>query len=361
MHPQEIRRLGPRHVACCGCWPSSGLLVERVLYCEHGNQFDPANTIKEYEDPLDTPLGDHIVTDRIRQIVPEGRITRSFDLRDVNKVYPLVTIPEWVVGRFFYDLLGRVVTYLLLPLIIGYATYWVVEYLLTLAQGLTALVLLGELSYVSRAAGAVRGDRHGREPTCDRVRPLLPGNPRDGGTRGLFLVTEISRPSVGHPVASDSGARDPRSADDRPAATYAPLPLGTGHRRLRLGAHSRPFALRDPTRGQGRRDHRELRLLAKETATDPRALQGAARFRVEVRADPREGLPRRLRRPRGALGTSETCARASANCGANLDPRSTACATRRGRRAASECLERSARSGVEAHPRYRLELALANS
>jgi UDP-2,3-diacylglucosamine pyrophosphatase LpxH len=107
---------------------------ERVLYCEHGNQFDPANIIKDYEDPLDTPLGDHIVTDLIRQIVPEGRITRSFDLRDVNKVYPLATIPEWVVGRFFYDLLGRVVTYLLLPLVVGYATYWVVEYLLTLAR-----------------------------------------------------------------------------------------------------------------------------------------------------------------------------------------------------------------------------------
>jgi hypothetical protein len=108
--------------------------LERVLYCEHGNQFDPANTIKDYKDPLDTPLGDHIVTDLIRQIVPEGRVTRSFDLRDVNKVYALATIPEWVVGRFFYDLLGRVVAYLLLPLIIGYATYWVVEYLLTLAR-----------------------------------------------------------------------------------------------------------------------------------------------------------------------------------------------------------------------------------
>jgi UDP-2,3-diacylglucosamine pyrophosphatase LpxH len=106
----------------------------RVIYCEHGNQFDPANTIRDYEDPLDTPLGDHIVTDLTRGIVAAGRITRSLDLRDLNKVYPLVTIPEWVVGRFFYDLLGRVVTYLLLPLIVGYAAYWIVEYLLTVAR-----------------------------------------------------------------------------------------------------------------------------------------------------------------------------------------------------------------------------------
>ena len=40
-------------------------LIE-IVYCEHGNQFDPANIIKDYEDPLDTPLGDHIVTDLIR-------------------------------------------------------------------------------------------------------------------------------------------------------------------------------------------------------------------------------------------------------------------------------------------------------
>ena len=103
---------------------------ERVLYCEHGNQFDPANIIKDYEDPLDTPLGDHIVTDLTRGLVSAGHITRNLDLRDLNKVYPLVTIPEWVMGRFFYDLLGRVVTYLLLPLLVGYTVYWAVEYLL---------------------------------------------------------------------------------------------------------------------------------------------------------------------------------------------------------------------------------------
>ena len=107
---------------------------ERVVYCEHGNQFDPANTKRDYEDPLDTPLGDHIVTDLTRGMVAAGRITRSLDLRDLNKVYPLVTIPQWVVGRFFYDLLGRAVTFLLLPLLVGYAAYRVVAYLLTLAH-----------------------------------------------------------------------------------------------------------------------------------------------------------------------------------------------------------------------------------
>lgn len=106
---------------------------ERIIYCEHGNAFDPANAITDYDDPLDTPLGEHIVTDVVRRIVTAGRITRDLDLRDIGRVFPLVTIPEWIAGRVFYDLLGRAVAYLFAPLIVGYAAYRVVAYLLALA------------------------------------------------------------------------------------------------------------------------------------------------------------------------------------------------------------------------------------
>ena len=44
----------------------------RVIYCEHGNQFDPANTVEDYHDPLDTPLGHHVVMDFTRRIAPSG-------------------------------------------------------------------------------------------------------------------------------------------------------------------------------------------------------------------------------------------------------------------------------------------------
>lgn len=101
---------------------------DRLVYCEHGNQFDPANTIRDYDDPLDTPFGDHIVTDVVRRISPVGRIGRDLDLKDVGMVYPLTTIPGWVAGRVFYDLLGRVAKYLLLPLLFGYALYRIVAY-----------------------------------------------------------------------------------------------------------------------------------------------------------------------------------------------------------------------------------------
>lgn len=107
---------------------------ERVIYCEHGNQFDPANVITDYSDPLDTPLGDHIVTDLTRRIAPAGRVSRSFDLRDIGRVYPLVTVPDWIAGRIFYDLLGRIATRLLLPLLVGYTAYRIVAYALATAN-----------------------------------------------------------------------------------------------------------------------------------------------------------------------------------------------------------------------------------
>ena len=108
---------------------------ERLIYCEHGNEFDPANAKTDYSDPLDTPLGDHIVADAVRRIGPRGRVTNTFDLRDVSRVFPLVTIPDWLIGRIFYTVISRVTTYLLLPLLLGYLAYRFVALLLAGRQG----------------------------------------------------------------------------------------------------------------------------------------------------------------------------------------------------------------------------------
>ena len=60
---------------------------DRIVYCEHGNQFDPANTFRDYADPLDTPLGDHVVTDLMPRL-PGGRtLTPSLHLREVDRIF----------------------------------------------------------------------------------------------------------------------------------------------------------------------------------------------------------------------------------------------------------------------------------
>jgi UDP-2,3-diacylglucosamine pyrophosphatase LpxH len=107
----------------------------RVIYCEHGNQLDAANTVEDYQDPLDTPLGHHVVMDFTRRVAPFGRITGGLDLSEIKMVYPLVAIPRWIAARYLYDFAGKVVAYLLLPLLAAYLVYRLAAYFLALGGG----------------------------------------------------------------------------------------------------------------------------------------------------------------------------------------------------------------------------------
>src|SRR3712207_720553 len=113
----------------------------RVIYCEHGNQLDPANTIEDYHDRLDTPLGHHVVMDFTRRVVPIGVVSGGLDLSEIKMVYPLVAIPRWISSRYFYDFASKVVTYLLLPLLVAYAVYRLLAYFLTVTRGDPATTL----------------------------------------------------------------------------------------------------------------------------------------------------------------------------------------------------------------------------
>ncbi len=104
----------------------------KVVYCEHGNQFDPENTVEDYDDPLDTPLGHHVVTDFTRRVAPYGKVSWGLDLSEVKMVYPLVAIPQWIAGRYFYRLLEKIAAYLLLPLLVAYLVYRTLAYTLTI-------------------------------------------------------------------------------------------------------------------------------------------------------------------------------------------------------------------------------------
>src|SRR5919112_1088084 len=71
-----------------------------VVYCEHGNQFDPENSVGDYHDPLDTPLGHHVVMDGTRRIAPYGEISPGMDLSEIKMVYPLVAIAIYKVVAY---------------------------------------------------------------------------------------------------------------------------------------------------------------------------------------------------------------------------------------------------------------------
>ncbi|BBL78775.1 hypothetical protein RxyAA322_06290 [Rubrobacter xylanophilus] len=107
----------------------------RVVYCEHGNQLDPANAVGDYGDRLDTPLGHHVVTDFTRRLAPIGEVPGGLDLSEIKMVYPLVAIPRWVLSRFFYALLSKGGLYLLLPLLVAYAVYRSAAYVVSVSRG----------------------------------------------------------------------------------------------------------------------------------------------------------------------------------------------------------------------------------
>ncbi len=115
----------------------------RVVYCEHGNQFDPENSVGDYHDPLDTPVGHHVVMDGTRRIAPYGEISPGLDLSEIKMVYPLVAIPAWVASRYFYNFAGKVVSYLFVPMLVAYAVYKVVAYLISRATDGKASLLFG--------------------------------------------------------------------------------------------------------------------------------------------------------------------------------------------------------------------------
>jgi UDP-2,3-diacylglucosamine pyrophosphatase LpxH len=169
--------------------------LDRVVYCEHGNQFDPANTFRDYADPLDTPLGDHVVTDLMPRL-PGGRtLTPTLHLREVDRVFPLAKIPEWIAGRLFYDLVTQAVRWLVLPLIVAYAGYWLIKYalggvegglldvivdlgyelgVLLVVFGVFVLILRGMANQAIRGtATRLGGDDADRDPAVDKIRRRL--------------------------------------------------------------------------------------------------------------------------------------------------------------------------------------------
>jgi UDP-2,3-diacylglucosamine pyrophosphatase LpxH len=135
----ELERRGLVHEFALSYTASFESDAGRVVYCEHGNQFDPTNAFRDYDNPLDTPLGDHVVTDLLPR-VPTGWESEGGNLRDVDRVFPLAGITQWLAGRLYYVTAARIVLWLLLPLLILYAAHALVQ------GGGTADVLV-ELGY----------------------------------------------------------------------------------------------------------------------------------------------------------------------------------------------------------------------
>jgi Calcineurin-like phosphoesterase len=130
-------------------------LPDQLIYCEHGNQFDPANTITDYANPLDTPVGAHVLAEMIRPIGSWAGAIGGVDLREVRFVFPLAAHPgpaEWLAGRIFYRFFGQLLRWLLAVLallVVASLGYGGLAVLLGRPGGGLRVLgsLLGELAY----------------------------------------------------------------------------------------------------------------------------------------------------------------------------------------------------------------------
>jgi lysyl-tRNA synthetase class 2 len=107
-----MRRLG------AGCALSVDLVLDtpagsRVVRCEHGHAFDPANALRDPRNALDSPLGQHIV----QEVLPEVRRT-SF-LSDLTALADPNAAGQFLASRLVYRRLGRRAWLLLLPLLMA--------------------------------------------------------------------------------------------------------------------------------------------------------------------------------------------------------------------------------------------------
>ncbi|MFI5960210.1 phosphatidylglycerol lysyltransferase domain-containing protein [Cryptosporangium sp. NPDC051539] len=84
----------------------------RVVRCEHGHAYDPANAFSDPRDPLDSPLGQHVV----QQILPGVR--RAPLLSDVPDLADPNAIGEFVGSRLVYRHLMPAAKWLLIPLVV---------------------------------------------------------------------------------------------------------------------------------------------------------------------------------------------------------------------------------------------------
>ena len=276
----------------------------RVVYCEHGNQFDPPNTVEDYVDRLDTPLGHHVVMDFTRRVAPYGEVSPGLDLSEIKMVYPLVAIPGWVAGRYFYDFIGKVTAYLLLPLLLAYALYRVATYLLIFPGGLPRIheifLDIGIFGVFTVALFAVffLVVRHAVRRTVRAMSPetgpagrrSTPHPPRLRDRRsGRYWPGRPARPcpppSIRPPWTSSSWATRTcplwRRWGGREAGAAWPAPRGR-----QLGVLPAPVAsgAAPPERPSG------LRIAV----------------RIAVRAHPRAGLRGRWRPTRGVVGAAQT-------------------------------------------------------
>lgn len=90
------------------------------LAAEHGDAFDPYNRRTDPFDPLESPAGEHVVTEVVNRLETAALAHPDLALDQVNNVRPTTLVPTWLVASFFYRFLHRALSRFTLPLLAAF-------------------------------------------------------------------------------------------------------------------------------------------------------------------------------------------------------------------------------------------------
>jgi UDP-2,3-diacylglucosamine pyrophosphatase LpxH len=113
------QRMGARMAFAVDLVLSGDQGTERV-HIEHGHRWDPANAFENPRDPVDTPLGEHIVKELLPDLASrdaEGVLAGVESLEDPR------TFPSFVTSRVFYRRVVKETRWLLIPVILAIAVH----------------------------------------------------------------------------------------------------------------------------------------------------------------------------------------------------------------------------------------------
>src|SRR5215216_7050307 len=111
---------------------------ELVVVAEHGDALDRWNRRTDPFDPLDVPVGDHVVAEFVNRLETANRRYPQLALDEVDNVRPGLLVPWWLVSNFFYKFMGKAMRDFALPLV-----------LLTIALNLAVGLLVGDLGRIA--------------------------------------------------------------------------------------------------------------------------------------------------------------------------------------------------------------------
>jgi UDP-2,3-diacylglucosamine pyrophosphatase LpxH len=109
-----------------------------VVVAEHGDALDRWNRRTDPFDPLDVPVGDHVVSEFVNRLEAASGRYPQLALDEVDNVRPGLLVPWWLVSNFFYKFMGRALRDFALPLV-----------LLTIFLNLVVGLLVGDVGRIA--------------------------------------------------------------------------------------------------------------------------------------------------------------------------------------------------------------------